>query len=868
MIQLGSAWGEVAISTESAERNINNLAASMRSIGTKMSLAITAPLLGVAVAAGKATAGFEQSMNQVQVVANATAGQMEQMQAVALQLGQDTSFSAGQAAEGMLELAKAGFTAQQTMDAIPGVLDLAAAGNLSVAQAAEIAANAMNAFNLPATEAGKVADLLAAAANSSSVEVTDMATAFQMSAAVFSSNQQSIEDLSAAIAILGNNGLKGSDAGTSLKTMLMRLTAPTNAARKEMDALGIAVYNSDGSMRSFQDIVGQLEAATVDLTAEQRNQALTTIFGADAIRAANILIKEGAGEFDNMKASVQEAGAAQKVADARMQGLAGAIDYARGTIESALINAFLPYKDAISSIIRQAADLIARVNEIPKPVQDAAVAFGAVLAVSGPILIALPAIGAALAALLSPIGLIVLAVAGLAAAWAADFGGLRKATEEALNGIKDSFSRVWSALQNGWQAIPGSLEDLESALTAAKNNISGVWQSLVDFFQPTVERLIEGWQEMIREVRQLSPKFAELGGKFGELWDVVRPVAEKLIAIVGGATAASVVGVVKILGEVVAAVLPHVGNIISVAVDAIILVLDGLIFWFGLVNKGLEAMMQMSKENWPAIKDAAVKAWEEHLEPALTAIKTWLAETLPQALTSMRETFGIEWPLIRGTILGAWNDHIKPALTAAKTWMTETLPQALTSMRTKFETGWSLIKSTVTGAWSGIRGAMSSMKTWLDVTLRVALNAFQTWIGSFSVSNPFAGLSNTISGISGMLDNAKSAINNFATWLRGVRIPNPFAGLTPPALPDWAAALLPGNAMGTQFWKGGLTWVGERGPELVALPQGARVYDAQESARMSGGGGAIHEHHYHMTSNLDVESVARRVMDLIDRRGR
>src|SRR5690606_18988853 len=148
-----------------------------------MSLAITAPLMAITGAGLRAAAGFEQSMAQVQVVSGATARQMEAMQAQALKLGADTAFSAGEAAAGMLELAKAGFTAEQTMAAIGGVLDLAAAGNLSVAQAAEISANAINAFNLPAEEAGRVADLLAAAANASSVEVTDMAQAFQMSSA-------------------------------------------------------------------------------------------------------------------------------------------------------------------------------------------------------------------------------------------------------------------------------------------------------------------------------------------------------------------------------------------------------------------------------------------------------------------------------------------------------------------------------------------------------------------------------------------------------------------------------------------------------------------------------------------------------------
>src|SRR5690606_25712232 len=148
------------------------------------------------------------------------------------------------------------------------------------------------------------------------------------------------------------------------KTMLMRLTAPTDTAAAAMQQLGIQVYNADGSMRSFQDIVGQLETATAGLTDAQRNQALTTIFGADAIRAANILIAEGSAEFARMKNEVNQTGAAQAVADARMQGLAGAIAYAKGTIESTLVSAFLPLTDSLGRLIRTGADLVARFGEL------------------------------------------------------------------------------------------------------------------------------------------------------------------------------------------------------------------------------------------------------------------------------------------------------------------------------------------------------------------------------------------------------------------------------------------------------------------------------------------------------------------------
>lgn len=468
MTQLGSAYGEIRIGTGGAERSVQSLADKMRNVGTRMSLGISLPLAAVGKMGLQAAGNFEQSLNTIQSVAGATAEQMSAMSARALQLGKDTSFSAGEAAEGMLELAKAGLTADQSMASISGVLDLAAAGSLSVASAAEIASNALNSFGLDADQAGRVADLLAAAANASSIEVTDMAQSFQASSSVFAANKQSIEDLSTAIAILGNNGIKGSDAGTSLKTMMTRLAAPTDTAAKEMAKLGLQVYNTDGSMRSFEDIVKNLQESTMGLSDAQRNQAYNTIFGADAIRAASILVGTGAAEWDNMERAVTKAGAAQQVAQARMKGLNGAFAYIKGTVESTLIKAFLPFTELLGDSIRQVADLIAKFGDLPQPIINAALAFAAVLAAAGPLLVAIPAIGAVVAALASPIGAIVLAAAGFAAAWAANWGDIQGKTATVVAAIQELLTGLWTGITTGdWEPLKTSLTEIGTAIATS-----------------------------------------------------------------------------------------------------------------------------------------------------------------------------------------------------------------------------------------------------------------------------------------------------------------------------------------------------------------------------------------------------------------
>lgn len=528
-INLGSAYGEIQIGVGDAQRNVQSLADTLTGIGTKLSLGVSAPIIGVGIAGLQAAGDFQQALAQIGVASGATSEQMAAMQQQALDLGAETSFSAGEAADAMLELSKAGLDANETMAAVPGVLDLAAAGGLELAQAAEIASNAMNAFALPAESMPEVANLLAAAANASSVEVTDLADSMKMSASVMSTYGQSIEDTTTALAILGNQGLKGSDAGTSLKQMFLSMAAPTQKASDLMNELGINIYDAQGNMLEMPAILEELRGAlfeageatvyvggrtqaqndelerlqkayartksslgdyqagskgaglnddqrkkklaelnkeltayqgqinalmgiqgtattvTRQLTEEERNAAMATLFGSDAVRAANILLQAGTEEWDKMSAAVTKEGAASAMANARMNGLNGAIEYIKGTIDSLLIETFLPFLDSLSGAIRWIADLMAGFNDLSPAVKNGALAFLAVLAAIGPVMLGISGMITLFGALLSPIGLIGLAVAGLAAAFASNFLGIRGLVDGFVSQVSDMASKAKAA---------------------------------------------------------------------------------------------------------------------------------------------------------------------------------------------------------------------------------------------------------------------------------------------------------------------------------------------------------------------------------------------------------------------------------------
>ncbi|MCM6778027.1 phage tail tape measure protein [Nocardia sp. CDC159] len=304
---------------------------------------------------------FTTSLNTMKAVAGATADQMAQVSAKARQLGQDVSLpgtSANDAASAMLELAKGGFSVQQAMDAARGSLQLAAAAQVDAAEAARIQSSALQAFGLQAADAGRVADVLANTANASSAEITDVAYALQSGATVAHQFGLTIEDTAAAIGLFANSGIKGSDAGTLLKTALLALTDQGKPAQAAIRELGLRVYDAQGRFVGLHKLFGQLADASHRMTDEQYQAATATLFGSDAMRLASIAAEKGAAGFDAMHAAMSKQGSAAAVAAARMQGLPGAMQQAKNAAEGLALGIYDLVKGPLEAFTKKTADVI------------------------------------------------------------------------------------------------------------------------------------------------------------------------------------------------------------------------------------------------------------------------------------------------------------------------------------------------------------------------------------------------------------------------------------------------------------------------------------------------------------------------------
>ncbi|WP_260451250.1 phage tail tape measure protein [Listeria booriae] len=438
---------------------LDNTSARFKEVGDKawetgkhVTTRFSAPIavgLGVAI---KKAADFEAQMSGVQSISGATNSEMKQLQDLAVQLGADTKYSAQEAAMGIEELLKAGLSITDVLNGgLSGALDLATAGELELASAAEIAATALNAFRDDNLSVAEAANILAGGANASATDVEGLRLGLQQVSAVASGAGLSFEDTATSLSVFAQNGLKGSDAGTSLKTMLMRLHPQTDAAWGEFERLGLVTTNTENAMKTLkdngikplsseQDILmeqmhdlaksmagpkataskvnkefnkllensGSLQSAFYDangdlrsmaeisdilknslkgMSKEQQTAALNTMFGSDAIRAANIAAKEGAKGFKAMNKEMSKVTAAE-VAKKKMDNLKGAVEELSGAAETLAISAGQTLIPTLTNVVKGAQKMLDSFNDLSPGTQKFITQLAMTGAVAGPAIMA------------------------------------------------------------------------------------------------------------------------------------------------------------------------------------------------------------------------------------------------------------------------------------------------------------------------------------------------------------------------------------------------------------------------------------------------------------------------------------------------
>lgn len=582
-----STFKDAAKQVQNFQNNTNSTMSTVgqvsKSTGKKLSKAVTVPIIGIGVAAAKIGGDFESQMSRVKAISGATGSSFEELRQQAIDLGAKTAFSAKESASGMENLASAGFNAKEIMAAMPGILDLSAVSGGDVAMASENAASALRGFNLDASKSGHVANVFARAAADTNAEVGDMGYAMKYIAPVAHTMGLSLEETAAAIGIMSDAGVKGSQAGTTLRGALSRLAKPTKRMAVTMDKLNLDFFDSDGNMKSLKEQVGMLQKSFVGLSKEEKTNALVSLYGQEPLSGMMALIDKGPDKLGTLTKSFENSdGAADEMARTMQDNMNSSLEQMMGALESAAIVVQKILAPAVRKVADSISGLVDKFVSAPEPVQKMIVAIGLIVAAIGPLSVifgqavvtlqrvkvgflalrsGLALIGGSFTAISLPVLGIIAAIAAVIAIgilvyknWdkISKFGkevwaNVKKFASDAAEAIKEKwgditqwFTDTWNNIKNGAKGLwDGTIQGAKDAVDSVKNAWNGIKEWFANLWKGTTSGLASAWDsvtttlapfvETIKTIFQpMLDFFSGLWGQvqtiFGSAWEIIKTV--------------------------------------------------------------------------------------------------------------------------------------------------------------------------------------------------------------------------------------------------------------------------------------------------------------------------------------------------------
>ena len=512
----------------SAGEKMKMVGDSISGAGQKM-LPVTAAVTGLGTAAVTTAANFESSMSQVQATMGITKesmstldGQsvntMDALSNLAQEMGASTAFSATECAEALNYLALAGYDTQEMADTLPTVLNLAAAGGIDLASASDMVTDAMSALGMKTSEADKMVDQMAKTASTTNTSVAQLGEGILTIGATAKSVKGGTAELNTALGILANNGIKGAEGGTHLRNIILSLQNPTDKAAGSLKQLGVSVYDSEGNMRSMNDILGDLNKSMDGMTSEEKANIISTIFNKTDLSSVNALLANTGNTWDELQASIENSGgAAGQMADTQLDNLQGQLTLLKSALEGLAISFGQLLMPAIKTIVGWVQKFVDWLNGMDEGTKKVVVTIALLAAALGPVLIivgkvisavgtivtvvpkiagAIKVVKGAFAALnttmlANPIVLIIAAIAALVAAFIYlwnNCDGFRQFWINLWENVKQVAVAVWEGLKtffaSAWQAISATASAVWGGI---KSFFSMIWNGIKTIFSTVVE---------------------------------------------------------------------------------------------------------------------------------------------------------------------------------------------------------------------------------------------------------------------------------------------------------------------------------------------------------------------------------------------
>lgn len=733
----------------------------MQGTGAAMTKYITTPLIGVGVAAAKVGGDFEEQMSRVKAISGATGDTFEQMKQQAIDLGAKTAFSAKESAAGMENLASAGFSAQEIMKAMPGLLDLAAVSGGDVALASENTATALRGFGLEASEAGHVADVFARAAADTNAEVGDMGEALKYVAPVANSMGISLEETAAAIGIMSDAGIKGSQAGTTLRGALSRLARPTKAMQDTMDNLGVSFYDADGKMKPLKTQVELLKKAFEGLTPEQQQNALVTLYGQESLSGMMALIDKGPDSLGKLTKSLKDSdGAADDMARTMQDNMNSSIEQMFGAFESAAIVIQKILAPSIKKVADAISGLVEKFVSAPESTQRLVVAIGAIAIAIGPVLYALgmlvkafqtmkvglgvlgngislfKKLGSAIGFLTSPVGLVIAAVALLVV----------------------GFIYLWNTSEDFRNFWIGLWEGIKSAVSSAVEWIQNAWKSTGEWFNNLWKSIKEGADNVWTTIQEapgkaadwIKNKWTETKEFFSSIWDGIKEAASSAWEGIVNILAPYVIAIKNVFQPMIdffTNLWSQIGSIAGSAWEIIKTAVMGPIL----------LLIDLITGNFNQLKEDASMLWTT-LTTNIQNIITTFVDIVVGYYTALKDTVINIWNVLTSTIKDVWNYFT--------TWIKETTNNIVNSIKQ----GWNNLKQGTIDLFNnmiqGAKDLWNSFKAWfINLVIGTKDNIIQGWEnlkqGTIDTFN------NLVSGAQEVWDNLVNAVSDTVDRVTG-----------------------------------------------------------------------------------------------------
>ena len=462
------------------------------SAGKKMSV-LTGAIAAGGVVAVKTTATFESAMSQVQATMGVTKDSMsvvngesvnaiDTLNALAKEMGAKTAFSATECAQALNYLALAGYNTQQMCDTLPIVLNLAAAGDMELATASDMVTDAMSALGMGVDQAGKMVDQMSKTASTTNTSVSQLGEGILTIGATAKSIKGGTDELNTALGILANNGIKGAEGGTHLRNIILSLQKPTDAAAAIMESLGVAVYDSEGNMRSLNDILTDLNISMEEMTSEEKTNAIGDIFNKTDLASVNALLANTGDTWSNLQQTIADSGgAAQQMADTQLDNLNGQITILKSQIEGLLIQIgekILPY---IKKTVDGLSGVITWLSGLDSATQNMIMIILLIVAAIGPLLIFIGKMASGVSAIIKVVQILIPIVSSLNAVLAANPIILIVAGITALIAAIILLYNKCEWFRDGVNAIVGTIVDF------AKD----VWEKISTFFTETIPNIFD-----------------------------------------------------------------------------------------------------------------------------------------------------------------------------------------------------------------------------------------------------------------------------------------------------------------------------------------------------------------------------------------